>query len=72
MKNSALCILIVGLSLNQLFAQDSTRVTTNFKDTVAVKPDTSYWQKSFSGGVNFNQASFSNWCALRKRENILG
>lgn len=24
--------------------------------------DTSYWQKSFSGGINFNQASFSsNW-----------
>ncbi|WP_080058873.1 DUF3078 domain-containing protein [Spirosoma aerolatum] len=61
MKKSALCILITGLSLNQVYAQDSTRVTTNFKDTVAVKPDTSYWQKSFSGGVNFNQASFSNW-----------
>lgn len=45
-----------------VFAQDST-VVTNFKDTVAiaVKPDTSYWQRSFSGGVNFNQASFSNW-----------
>jgi len=42
-------------------AQDSTVVTTNFKDTLAVKPDTSYWQKSFNGGVNFNQASFSNW-----------
>ncbi|WP_405515774.1 DUF3078 domain-containing protein [Spirosoma sp. KNUC1025] len=26
-----------------------------------MKPDTSYWQKSFSGGVNFNQTSFSNW-----------
>jgi hypothetical protein len=42
------------------FAQDST-IVTNFKDTIAVKPDTSYWQRSFSGGVNFNQASFSNW-----------
>lgn len=49
------------LSLPQVLAQDSTRVTTNFKDTVAVKPDTSYWQRSFSGGVNLNQASFSNW-----------
>ena len=34
---------------------------TNFKDVVAVKPDTSYWQRSFSGGINYNQASFSNW-----------
>ncbi|QDK82941.1 DUF3078 domain-containing protein [Spirosoma sp. KCTC 42546] len=40
---------------------DSVRVTKNFKDTISVKPDTSYWQRSFSGGVNFNQASFSNW-----------
>ena len=23
--------------------------------------DTSYWQRSFSGGINFNQASFNNW-----------
>ncbi|WP_338872727.1 DUF3078 domain-containing protein [Spirosoma sp. SC4-14] len=49
------------ISLSYAFGQDSTRVVTNFKDTIAVKPDTSYWQKSFNGGVNFNQASFSNW-----------
>jgi hypothetical protein len=58
------CVLFVFCSLCSLYqvlAQDSTRITTNFKDTVAVKPDTSYWQRSFSGGVNFNQASFSNW-----------
>jgi hypothetical protein len=54
--------LLIGLvCLQQATAQDSTRATTNFKDTVAVKIDTSYWQRSFSGGVNFNQASFSNW-----------
>ncbi|MBC3786105.1 DUF3078 domain-containing protein [Spirosoma utsteinense] len=55
-----LCVLIFWGSLSPLLAQDST-VVTNFKDTVSVKPDTSYWQRSFSGGVNFNQASFSNW-----------
>ena len=49
------------LCVTSAIAQDSTRVTTNFKDTLTVKPDTSYWQRSFSGGVNFNQASFSNW-----------
>ena len=26
-----------------------------------IRTDTTYWQKSFNGGVNFNQASFSNW-----------
>ncbi|MBC8110634.1 MAG: DUF3078 domain-containing protein [Verrucomicrobia bacterium] len=31
-------------------------------DTSAyTQKDTSYWQKSFNGGINFNQASFSNW-----------
>ncbi|GAB4014822.1 DUF3078 domain-containing protein [Spirosoma koreense] len=63
MKTYITCALLSSFCLlNALtLAQDSTRTTTNFKDTVAVKPDTSYWQKSFSGGVNFNQASFSNW-----------
>ncbi len=44
-------------------AQDPAvkEVTTNFKDTVSVKRDTTYWQKSVTGGVNFNQGSFSNW-----------
>lgn len=55
-----LWIVVGWAGLHQLMAQDST-VVTNFKDTVAVKPDTSYWQRSFSGGINFNQASFSNW-----------
>ncbi|MVM40552.1 DUF3078 domain-containing protein [Spirosoma sp. HMF3257] len=69
MKTSTLLVLMSGVCLGHAFAQnapkpvsmDSVRVTTNFKDIVAVKPDTSYWQRSFSGGVNFNQASFSNW-----------
>src|SRR5919199_1373180 len=52
--------LVAWVSLGHLLAQDST-VVTNFKDTIAVKPDTSYWQRSFSGSVNFNQASFNNW-----------
>lgn len=53
---------LIGCTITSLaLAQDSTRITTNFKDIVAIKPDTSYWQKSFNGGVNFNQASFSNW-----------
>lgn len=39
----------------------TTQVTTNFKDTVSIKKDTTYWQKSLTGGINFNQASFSNW-----------
>lgn len=60
MKNIFLTF-ICWMSLSYGFGQDSLRATTNFKDTVVVKPDTSYWQKSFSGGINFNQASFSNW-----------
>lgn len=55
-----LYVLLCWGSFSPLLAQDST-VVTNFKDTISVKPDTSYWQRSFSGGVNFNQASFSNW-----------
>jgi hypothetical protein len=62
MKKSILLSLLIGwLCVIKTTAQDSTRVTTNFKDTVAVKPDTSYWQGAFNGGINFNQASFSNW-----------
>ncbi len=61
MKQYVLSLFISGFCYYNATAQDSTRVTTNFKDTVAVKPDTSYWQRSFSGGINFNQASFSNW-----------
>lgn len=60
-----LAMLVVGWA--SVCAQDTTTVATdsaavtNFRDTIAVKPDTSYWQKSFSGGINYNQASFSNW-----------
>ncbi len=61
MKQIVLFCLTGYSCLSQVMAQDSTRITTNFKDTIAVKRDTSYWQRSFSGGVNFNQASFSNW-----------
>ena len=57
-------LLVLG-TLSTAVAQDSTatQVTTNFKDTVSVKqrPDTTYWQKSITGGLTFNQASFSNW-----------
>ncbi|AUD04625.1 DUF3078 domain-containing protein [Spirosoma pollinicola] len=58
---TALYVLTILIGLKQAIAQDSTRTTTNFKDTISVRIDTSYWQRSFSGGVNFNQASFSNW-----------
>ena len=61
MKKSMLCVIISCSCLGSAIAQDSTRVTTNFKDTISVKPDTSYWQRSFAGGINFNQTSFSNW-----------
>ncbi len=53
-------LLLGWLACQSAQAQDST-IVANFKDTVAVKPDTSYWQRSFSGGINFNQASFNNW-----------
>lgn len=61
MKKSILYFIINCFCLGSAIAQDSTRVTTNFRDTISVKPDTSYWQRSFTGGVNFNQTSFSNW-----------
>ena len=61
MKRHILSLLFGLTGISQSFAQDSLQVTTNFKDTISVKPDTSYWQRSFAGGVNFNQASFSNW-----------
>ena len=63
MKITALCTAIaVGYSFSTA-AQDplTPQVTTNFKDTVSIKRDTTYWQKSITGGTNFNQASFSNW-----------
>ena len=72
MKHYALCVLIGVFCISHTLAQDSTRVTTNFKDTVAVKPDTSYWQRSFSGGINFNQTSFSNWAGGGTNSMALG
>lgn len=54
--------LLVSCTLTAAAKDPSTtQVTTNFKDTVSVKRDTIYWQKSITGGINFNQASFSNW-----------
>lgn len=54
--------LLVWLISYGAIAQDTT-VVKNFKDTLVVKVkfDTTYWQRSFSGGINLNQASFSNW-----------
>lgn len=43
-----------------LFGQTDSTAAAVDTGRVAVR-DTSYWQKSFSGGVNFNQAAFSNW-----------
>lgn len=51
-------ILIAGV---RALAQETPVVTTNFADTIKIRKDTTYWQRSFNGGVNFNQASFSNW-----------
>lgn len=49
-------------SINVVVPQsDSVQVNTNFKTRVVKKPDTTYWQRSFVGNLNFNQASFSNW-----------
>jgi hypothetical protein len=55
---AALCHLSVAVMAQEPI---TTQITTNFKDTVQVKKDTTYWQKSVTGGINFNQASFSNW-----------
>ncbi|GAA4395457.1 DUF3078 domain-containing protein [Nibrella viscosa] len=44
-----------------VLAQDSLIVTKNVADTIKVVKDTTYWQRSFNGGINFNQAAFSNW-----------
>lgn len=56
---------ITVLNLLFVFTYGATQAqetpTKNFSDTLSIKPDTTYWQKSFSGGVNFNQASFNNW-----------
>ncbi len=54
------------------FALAQETPTKNFSDTLKIKPDTTYWQKSFSGGVNFNQASFSNWLGGGVNSTALG
>ncbi|WP_019988980.1 DUF3078 domain-containing protein [Rudanella lutea] len=60
MKKSILAGLAL-LAIGTARAQETPVVTQNFGDTLKVKKDTTYWQRSFSGGANFNQASFSNW-----------
>jgi hypothetical protein len=46
------------MSKNQLF----TLLLVFVSGLASAQTDTTYWQKSFSGGINFNQASFSsNW-----------
>lgn len=52
---------LAALAQNPVADSTTTKVTTNFKDTVSVKRDTTYWQQSITGGVNFNQNSFNNW-----------
>jgi len=48
-------------------AQDSTRIGNHtdsvsiHSDSATILKDTTYWQKSFNGGINFNQTSFNNW-----------
>ncbi|OIN57184.1 DUF3078 domain-containing protein [Arsenicibacter rosenii] len=56
----SITLLILALS-SIANAQTSPVITTNFADTLSVRKDTTYWQKSFAGGLNLNQASFSNW-----------
>lgn len=55
-----------------LTVQAQETPTKNFEDTLKIKRDTTYWQKSFSGGVNFNQASFSNWVGGGVNSTALG
>lgn len=51
-------VLIAIFWFAYLTVQAQETPTKNFEDTLKIKRDTTYWQKSFSGGVNFNQASF--------------
>lgn len=60
--NHSLLLLILLAGTGKVTAHDRTENSPLVTDSVRVVPkDTSYWQKSFNGGVNFNQASFSNW-----------
>lgn len=69
MKKSVLTALIW---CTYFVAQAQDTPTKNFADTLKIKQDTTYWQKSFSGGVNFNQASFSNWTGGGVNSTALG
>ena len=60
--NLPVALLAAGFALSaNAQTPATTQVTTNFKDTVSIKKEATYWQKSLTGGINFNQASFSNW-----------
>ncbi|MCY7359010.1 MAG: DUF3078 domain-containing protein [Rudanella sp.] len=65
-------VLTVLVWLTYLVAQAQETPTKNFEDTLKIKRDTTYWQKSFSGGVNINQASFSNWVGGGVNSTALG
>lgn len=57
-KAKLLSIVISFLGLINTFGQDVSLV----KDTIPMKKDTTYWKRSFKGGVNMNGAAFSdNW-----------
>lgn len=58
MKTAKLAGVLLLLNQTVILAQN---ISVSSVDSLAVKKDTTYWQKSFSGGVNFNQASFNNW-----------
>jgi Protein of unknown function (DUF3078) len=64
MKKSVLTYLTVFTCV-AAWAQETPVASTVVKDTT-------YWQKSFSGGVNFNQASFSNWVGGGVNSTALG
>lgn len=69
MKKNVFTILF---AFTYLTVQAQETPTKNFEDTLKIKRDTTYWQKSFSGGVNFNQASFSNWVGGGVNSTALG
>lgn len=52
MKTYLLTLVATALSWNVLVAQDA--------EISEAEKDTTYWQSSFSAGLNFNQAGFSN------------
>lgn len=52
MRTYLLTLVATALSWNVLVAQDA--------EISEAEKDTTYWQSSFSAGLNFNQAGFSN------------